>query len=38
VLSNFSRVLEYEVNYYEAVRNYGAALARLEALTGRRLT
>ena len=38
VLSNFSMVLEYEMNYYDEALNYALALSRLEAMTGQALT
>ncbi len=38
VLSNFTMVLDYEMNYYEEVMNYYLALSRLEEMTGERLT
>ncbi len=38
VLTNFTMVLDYEMNYYEALRDYNMALARLEEMTGQRLT
>lgn len=34
ILSNFTTVLEYEVNYYREVANYNMALARMEPLVG----
>ncbi len=36
VLSNFSMVLDYEMNYYDEQLNYLLALSRLEEMTGRR--
>jgi len=38
VLSNFSTILNYEVDYYRELANYQAALARMESLTGMELT
>ena len=38
VLTNFSMVLEYEVNYYQELANYYQALSRLEEMTARKLT
>jgi outer membrane protein, heavy metal efflux system len=38
VLSNFSMVLDYELNYYEEQLNWLLALSRLEEMTGRKLT
>ncbi|MFB3826314.1 MAG: TolC family protein [Bryobacteraceae bacterium] len=38
VLSNFSMVLDYELNYYEELMNYYLALSRLEEMTAARLT
>ena len=38
VLTNFSMVLEYEMNYYDEALNYMLALSRLEEMTGRSLT
>ncbi len=38
VLTNFSMVLEYEMNYYDEALNYMQALSRLEEMTGRSLT
>lgn len=38
VLSNFSMVLDYEMNYYEELMNYYQALSRLEEMTARKLT
>jgi outer membrane protein, heavy metal efflux system len=38
VLSNFSMVLDYEMNYYDEALNYALALSRLEEMTGLRLT
>ena len=34
LLSNFSSVLEYEVNYYEELSNYEKAIVNLEQITG----
>ena len=38
VLSNFTTVLDYEMNYYDEVLNYALALSRLEEMTGQPLT
>jgi len=38
VLSNFTMVLDYEMNYYEEALNFRLALARLEEMTGQELT
>lgn len=38
VLTNFITVVEYEINYYEEMRNVWLARARLEELTGLHLT
>jgi outer membrane protein, heavy metal efflux system len=38
VLSNFTMVLDYELNYYEEVTNYYLALSRLEEMTAQQLT
>jgi len=38
VLSNFSTILNYEVDYYRELANYQTALARLESLVGRDLS
>ena len=38
VLTNFTTVLDYEMNYYEEALNYELALSRLEEMTGRSLT
>jgi outer membrane protein TolC len=38
VLSNFTMVLDYEMNYYDEVLNYALALSRLEEMTGQALT
>jgi outer membrane protein TolC len=38
ILSNFTTVLDYEVEYYREVANYDIALARLEPLVGVELT
>ena len=38
VLSNFSMVLDYEMNYYEELMNYYLALSRLEEMTAQKLT
>jgi len=38
VLTNFTTVLDYELNYYQELMSYYAALSRLEELTALRLT
>ncbi len=38
VLSNFTMVLDYEMNYYDEALNYALALSRLEETTGQPLT
>jgi outer membrane protein TolC len=38
VLSNFTMVLDYEMNYYDEALNYSLALCRLEQMTGQALT
>lgn len=38
ILSNFTSVLDYEVNYYRELANYNMALARLEPFVGTELT
>lgn len=38
ILTNFTTVLDYEVNYYRELSNYQMALARLEPLVGVELT
>ncbi|HWB99807.1 MAG TPA: TolC family protein, partial [Bryobacteraceae bacterium] len=38
VLSNFTMVLDYEMNYYDEALNYALALSRLEEMTGQTLT
>jgi outer membrane protein, heavy metal efflux system len=38
VLTNFTTVLDYEMNYYEEALNYALALSRLEEMTGQALT
>ena len=38
ILSNFTTVLDYEVEYYRELANYNMALARLEPLVGVELT
>jgi outer membrane protein, heavy metal efflux system len=38
VLSNFTSVLEFEMNYAEEVRNLHASAARIEEMTGRNLS
>jgi outer membrane protein TolC len=38
VLSNFTVVLDYEMNYYDEALNYALALSRLEEMTGQPLT
>lgn len=37
VLTNYITVVEYEMNYYEELRNFYLALSRLEEMTGQRL-
>lgn len=37
LISNFTAVLEYEVNYYEELANYEKALVNLEQITGTEL-
>ena len=37
ILSNFTTVLDYEVNYYRELANYNMAVARLEPLVGTEL-
>jgi len=37
VLTNFTTVLDYEMNYYDEALNYALALSRLEEMTGRQL-
>jgi outer membrane protein TolC len=37
VLSNFTTILDYEVNYYREVANYNMAVARLEPFVGMEL-
>jgi hypothetical protein len=37
VLTNFTTVLEYQMNYYEEKLNYELALSRLEEMTGQPL-
>lgn len=37
LISNFTSVLEYEVNYYEELANYEKALVNLEQITGTEL-
>ena len=37
VLSNFTTILDYEVNYYRELANYNMAVARLEPLVGTEL-
>ncbi len=34
LISNFTNVLDYEINYYEELANFQKALARLEEITG----
>jgi outer membrane protein TolC len=38
VLTNFTTVLDYEMNYYDEALNYTLALSRLEEMTGQVLT
>jgi len=38
VLTNFTMVLDYEMNYYDEALNYALALSRLEEMTGQPLT
>ncbi|MCC7498742.1 MAG: TolC family protein [Bryobacterales bacterium] len=38
VLTNFTTILDYEMNYYDEALSYQLALSRLEELTGLRLT
>jgi outer membrane protein TolC len=38
ILSNFTTVLDYEVNYYRELANYNMAVARLEPFVGEELT
>ncbi len=38
VLTNFTTVLDYEMNYYDEALNYALALSRLEETTGQTLT
>lgn len=38
VLSNFSTILNYEVDYYRELANYQTSLARMESLVGMELT
>jgi outer membrane protein TolC len=38
VLTNFTTVLDYEMNYYDEALNYMLALSRLEEITGQPLT
>lgn len=38
VLSNFSTILSYEVDYYRELANYQTSLARIESLVGMELT
>ena len=38
VLTNFTTVLDYEMNYYGEALNYALALSHLEEMTGRQLT
>ena len=38
VLTNFTMVLDYEMNYYDETLNYALALSRLEEMTGQPLT
>ncbi|MBZ5582490.1 MAG: TolC family protein [Acidobacteriia bacterium] len=38
VITNYTTVLDYEMNYYDEALNYALALSRLEEMTGRPLT
>ena len=38
VLTNFTTVLDYEMNYFDEALNYALALSRLEEMTGQPLT
>lgn len=38
VITNFTTVLDYEMNYYDEALNYALALSRLEEMTGQLLT
>jgi len=38
VLTNFTNVLDYEMNYYDEALNYALALSRLEEMSGQPLT
>jgi outer membrane protein TolC len=38
LITNFTNVLDYEVNYYEELANFQKSLARLEEITGVELT
>jgi outer membrane protein TolC len=38
ILSNFTTVLDYQIEYYRELANYNMALARLEPLVGMELT
>ena len=38
VITNFTTVLDYEMNYYDEALNYQLALSRLEEMTGQPLT
>lgn len=38
VLTNFTTVLDYEMNYYDEALSYSLAVSRLEEMTGMRLT
>jgi outer membrane protein TolC len=38
VLSNFTTILDYEMNYYDELLSYQLALSRLEEMTGQELT
>ena len=38
VLTNFTTVLDYQLNYYDEALNYALALSRLEEMTGQPLT
>ena len=38
VISNFTLLLDYEMNHHEEALNFALALSRLEEMTGRALT
>ena len=38
LITSFTNVLDYEVNYYEELANFQKSLARLEEITGVELT